>query len=175
MMRKLCPTVPVAALAVLGLVAYTYSEWTTQLSNIIIGPAVAHEALRALVIGQILRSFAQRWADFTASSRVGWALVLIGLTLNLARDHYAYVPLTLSAAITEVGLVVITWRLMAVTRREKRLAHSLDESEQIRLDQDEVIQDLQDDLHRVGQQSKEFELRARAAEQRLSALGDYQT
>lgn len=163
-------------LAILGLYllivwGYGYSALLADLGDWVWGPPILHEGLRAFIVVQIGQAFWKRWDDFTPGQRLGWFMVGVGIALNLARGHFSDTPLTFSYAAMNLGLLGLTWRLMAATRREVKLARSLHESEQIRLEQDQVIAEQQDDLKRVGEQSKEFEIRARKAEAHLASLG----
>lgn len=168
--RKLPVMLTAGGFIALGVVAYLYSAVMADIADTELAAAIVQEALQALIVAQVIRAFSQRWDEFTPVQRLGWGLVNAGIILNLARGHFSATPLTLSFALLYLGLIIITWRLMAATRREKKLAQHLYESEQIRLQQDEALADLQADVKRIGQQSKEFEIRARDAEQRLAEL-----
>lgn len=165
----------VGTLSLLALAAYFYTAPVADVGDTYMAPAAIQAALRTFVIAQILRAFGLRWDEFTLGSVLGWSLVAAGITLNLARGLFGDQPLTLSFFLLHTGLVIVTWRLMAATRREKRLAAQLDESESIRRQQDEVIADLQADKERIGKQAKEFEIRARTAEELLARYTQQET
>lgn len=122
---------PLLTLAVYALIvcAYAYSAWLADFADTEVGPPVVQEALRAFIAVQIARAFWIRWGDFTVSQRALWACVAFGMALNLARTHFSATPLTLSFALVHIGLTGLTWRLMAASRREVRLAR---ENERLR-------------------------------------------
>lgn len=175
MWLKLPPVLTELVIALLGITAYLYTAVMSDIGDTVLGPPIVQEALRAIIVAQIMRAFAQRWDEFTFVQRLGWCLVVAGIIFNLARGHFSGTPLTLSFALLHTGLIIITWRLMSASRREKRLASQLDESESIRRQQDEVIADLQADKERIGKQAKEFEVRARTAEELLARYAQQET
>ncbi|AFD27721.1 hypothetical protein [Deinococcus gobiensis] len=129
---------PLVVLAIYGLVvcAYGYSSILADLGDTVIGPPVVQEALRAFIAVQIGRALWQRWGEFNASQRWLWGLVAVGVCLNLARGHFSATPLTLSFFLLNLGLVGISWRLMAASRREVKLSKELVEARTVIATQD---------------------------------------
>lgn len=121
---------PVVVLAIYGLIvcAYGYSSVLADLGDMVVGPPVVQEALRAFIAVQIGRALWQRWGEFTVSQRCLWVLVAVGVAFNLARGHFSGTSLTLSFTLLNLGLVGISWRLMAASRREVKLSKELVES-----------------------------------------------
>ncbi|MBB5234489.1 hypothetical protein [Deinococcus budaensis] len=147
--RVLGRLVTVGALYALIVFAYTYSAVLADVGDTVIGPPIVQEALRAIIVIHVARAFAKRWREFTLPQRLCWALLGVGMALNLARSHFGGVPLTLSYALVHLALVGITWRLMAATRREVVLAR---------------------DNARLRQEAQAADARARVAEARTAEL-----
>lgn len=145
---------PVVVLAIYGLIvcAYGYSSFLADLGDTVIGPPVVQEAFRAFVAVHIGRALWQRWDEFNVPQRCLWTAVAVGVALNLARGHFSSTPLTLSFLLLNLGLVGITWRLMAATRREVKLSKELIEARTLIAQQDLQLTEQGHQLADQGQQ-----------------------
>lgn len=111
----------ITGLYLLLLCAYGYSAVFADFGDTVLGPPIVQEALRTFVVVHIARAFTLRWDEFTPSQRLWWGLLGAGIALNLSRGHFSDTPLTFSFLLIHVGLIGLTFRLMAVSRREQRL------------------------------------------------------
>lgn len=111
----------ITGLYVLLICAYGYSAIFADLGDTVLGPPIVQEALRAFVVVHIARAFTLRWDEFTPWQRLWWGMTAAGITFNLARGNFSDTPLTFSFLLLGVGLIGLTFRLMAVSRREQRL------------------------------------------------------
>lgn len=114
--------VTITAVYALMIAAYFASAWVADVGDTVLGPPIVQEGLRALIVMNVARAFTLRWAEFTPVQRAGWLLLALGVTFNLARSHFSGTPLTLAFALGHGGLLVVTYRLMAVTGQLRRLA-----------------------------------------------------
>lgn len=142
---------PLVVLAIYGLIvaAYAYSSVLADLGDTVMGPPVVQEALRAFIAVHIGRALWQRWNEFTAAQRWLWGLVAVGVALNLARGHFSATPLTLSFFLPNLGLVGISWRLMAATRREVKLSKELVEARTLIATQDAELTEARAEILRL--------------------------
>lgn len=111
-----------AGLVLLVIAAYAYSAPLADVGDTWVAPNIVVEGLRALTVVQIARALKDRWGELNPPRRALWALLGMGIALNLARGRFAETPLTLSPLLLNVALVGLTYLLMAGTRRERELA-----------------------------------------------------